>query len=513
MGRSGSIIRRFGSDHPIFVRNVAVGSARHLCSEVERRHARPCSTCRRQGSCRAARPRAHEICAPAGQDRSIIPTHDIRPIAMPLRVSEISDRRRMDDGRPLRCARDRQRRGWQVPGLAPGQGRAAGRGGRAPLDRRLLPQHQLPAEQERDLERRDRPSRPARRSVRHRDRPGRGGHGPGGRAQAGDGPRPRRHAPRPLPRQRRGAHHGNGRLHGSQGAHGRAERGRVARADGRANLPQPRHAPDHSRRPGPARRGTADEYRGARTRRRARPPRRPRRRLRGPRTGPGLPPVRQRGDGDRARGADRGPRGSGRGLRARAAPRGRGVGHPHRHGGRARERPFGRRRGDHGARRRRRGGHRRKPHPRRGGPGAEHRRDRPRPRGGGPHRAGRDQGRRPSADERAGRLGHRRVRGQPGLHPRLRGRFPRDPRRSRGDPALDRGAADARLPVHGPAAGAGRIDRGRGARPRRCRPGRQAADGGRAAHADDRADRGLHEGRHRTGRSDPRLHDARRGGR
>ena len=75
--------------------------------------------------------------------------------------------------RAIRHSGPRQRTGRQVAGLAHGAIGAADRRRGAPMDRRLLSQHRLPAQQERDLEREGRPSCAPRRAVRHDDRPGR----------------------------------------------------------------------------------------------------------------------------------------------------------------------------------------------------------------------------------------------------------------------------------------------------------------------------------------------------
>ena len=58
--------------------------------------------------------------------------------------------------------------GGKYLALAPGECRSANGGGRTPVDRRLVSEHQLPSEQERDLERGRRAHSVARRCVRRK---------------------------------------------------------------------------------------------------------------------------------------------------------------------------------------------------------------------------------------------------------------------------------------------------------------------------------------------------------
>ena len=97
-------------------------------------------------------------------------------------------------------------------------------------------------------------------------------------------------------------------------------------------------------------------------------------------------------------------------------------------------------------------------------------------------------GQRPPRDECAGRLGDRRVRRQPPVHARVRGRLSGDPRQpGRGEPD-DARPAHPLLSVHGPAPGAGRPQRDRSPEPRRGGARREVADGCRASDADDGGD-------------------------
>ena len=105
---------------------------------------------------------------------------------------------------------------------------------RAQTDRRLLPEHQLPSQQERDLERESRRSGSPRRSVRNGDGFRRHRHEASAGAQARHGRRPDRHAPRPLQGQRRRADHGYGPVHCAEDHRGEFERRRYARADRRS---------------------------------------------------------------------------------------------------------------------------------------------------------------------------------------------------------------------------------------------------------------------------------------
>src|SRR5262249_14528347 len=72
-----------------------------------------------------------------------------------------------------------QRRGRQAAGLAPGALRAPRRGRRAPLGRWVLPEHRLPAEQERNLECESRRLVTPCHAVWERHGPRHGGYGPG----------------------------------------------------------------------------------------------------------------------------------------------------------------------------------------------------------------------------------------------------------------------------------------------------------------------------------------------
>jgi serine/threonine protein kinase/tetratricopeptide (TPR) repeat protein len=80
-----------------------------------------------------------------------------------------------------------QRSRWEAPGVAPGAGRTARGRCRAAVDRGILPERQLPAQQERSLERQG--PRPAAPRGAVRDRDGHLGrrHGSGAAAQARDG--------------------------------------------------------------------------------------------------------------------------------------------------------------------------------------------------------------------------------------------------------------------------------------------------------------------------------------
>ena len=111
---------------------------------------------------------------------------------------------------------------------------------------------------------------------------------------------------------------GDGRFVAPKTLEVRLQRRRHARAEGRARVPQPRDACDDPGDPRPRGRPAADAHRSARTRPAARAPDRARRRLRRPGVRAGVPPLRQPRDGRRARASAARPRGPGRRGRHRA---------------------------------------------------------------------------------------------------------------------------------------------------------------------------------------------------
>ena len=133
----------------------------------------------------------------------------------------------------------------------------------AQLGRRLLSQHRLHAEQERDLERRGRASGAARRAIRRDDRPRQGRHGDGSPAKAGHGRSAGRQAFAELQEERRRIDHGERAFCRAENARGEPQRRRDAHARGRPGLPRPRNARCNSRRSRPRGREAADPYRGA----------------------------------------------------------------------------------------------------------------------------------------------------------------------------------------------------------------------------------------------------------
>ena len=114
----------------------------------------------------------------------------------------------MPTSRRIRRGRPGQRGARQAPRLDAGLTEEAGGGRRAAVRRRLLPEHRLPAEQERHPRRQGRRLLPQRRRVRDRARRLEGRHGRRPRPQAEDGRRAGRDAPREVPGERRGARHG-----------------------------------------------------------------------------------------------------------------------------------------------------------------------------------------------------------------------------------------------------------------------------------------------------------------
>ena len=139
--------------------------------------------------------------------------------------------------RGIRRGRPGQRGGRQAPGLDAGLAREAHGGHRAAVRRRVLPQHRLPAEQERHPRRQGRQLLPPRRRVRDRHRRLEGRHGRRPRPQAEDGRRAGRDAPREVPGERRRARHGPRALRRAEDDRGRAQRGR----DPDAPRPDRRH--------------------------------------------------------------------------------------------------------------------------------------------------------------------------------------------------------------------------------------------------------------------------------
>ena len=170
------------------------------------------------------------------------------------------------------------------------------------------------------------------------------------------------------------------------------------------------------------------------------------------------------------------------------------------------------RRGQHRAsHERRRTNDRGQPHLRRGGAHPEHRRHRTRQSRRRAHRSRFRQGQRAAGDERAGRLGSRRMRRQPDVHPHIRRRLSHRSRQSGRREAQHARPAHSLLHVHRSAARACRVERARSRASGRQDARRQAADERRAAGAGDRPNRRLHEGsRWRERRSHSRLHHDRR---
>src|SRR5262245_22380793 len=171
--------------------------------------------------------------------------------------------------RTVRRARTWQWTGRKAARLGPGTIRRAHGGRGAPVDRRLVPEHQLHAEQERDMEREHRLPRAPWRGVRGDDRSRRGRHGEGSPAQARHGRPAGRRAPARLQGQRRRADHGERAFRRSENTRGTSERRGGACPPRGQGLRQRRHTRDHSHRSRPGSFGPAHQHRSAGIRPRA----------------------------------------------------------------------------------------------------------------------------------------------------------------------------------------------------------------------------------------------------
>ena len=213
-----------------------------------------------------------------------------------------------------------QRPGRQTAGVAHGAVGAAHCRRGAAVCRRLLPQHRLHAQQERDLGRAGRAPGTARSTVRHDDRHRGHRHGEGPPAKARHGRARGRSAPAELQGERCRTDHGDRAVRGAEDAGGGIECRRDAPADSRTGVPQPRIARGHPGRSGPRGCSATHAYRCSGTGLRATAPDPARRRLCRVGNGAGLPPLRQPRDSDRVRAAAYGSGGPGRRGRHAADP-------------------------------------------------------------------------------------------------------------------------------------------------------------------------------------------------
>src|SRR5215510_13031422 len=136
---------------------------------------------------------------------------------------------------------------------------------------------------------------------------------------------------------------------------------------------------------------------------------------------------------------------------------------------------------------------RRQRHPRRRGAYTQHDRDRPRTGRRRARRSGLRACQRPARDDRAGRLGYRRMRRDPALHARLGRRLPEHQRQSRRRPPQHTRPADPLLRLHRSATGPRWIERTRRTSPRCGDPRGDAPNGRRAAGASGGRTAGLDE--------------------
>ena len=206
-----------------------------------------------------------------------------------------------------------QRRAGQVPGLDAGRGGPAGRRRRAEVRRRVVPEHRLPAEQERHPLRQGRVLLPARaRSSASRPVAGPWTWPPSATASG----RWSRVSSRCTSASTGRA--GPNSSSGTAGSSGLGpmkvslREGGTRVSAGRERRRQHRYAGGHRRHARPPRGRAPDPRRSPRPGPAARAPGRPRRRLRRAGVGPGLPPVREPGDGRGAEPRPRPPRGPGR---------------------------------------------------------------------------------------------------------------------------------------------------------------------------------------------------------